>query len=193
LFTGSHLLNVQKPASKWCIVERFIRTIVERSCSVPQEQGREFALITQSGSETKQQLGFPNTQCRTTVWLLYEQILPIYIYILKFCWYDTSGTLSYQPIKFLQADALVELNITHQAIELESCSNPKRCGKSFSLHLKKLESFGFHFFVSDIVSWVGFRPFWLRSPGPKAKKQNLGKIFLYPNSGFFFQISFFWS
>jgi len=101
LFTGSHLLNVQKPASKWYIVEQFIRMIVQRSCSVPQEQGREFALITQSGSETKQQLGFPNTQCRTTVWWLYEQILPIYTYIyieILLIWYIRNIVISAHKI-----------------------------------------------------------------------------------------------
>jgi len=35
--------------------------------------------INQSGSETKQKLGFPNAPCRATVQHFYEQILPIHI------------------------------------------------------------------------------------------------------------------
>jgi len=36
--------------------------------------------------------------------------------------------------------------------------------------LEKLEGFGFRFFfVDDVISWVGFRPFWLRLPGPECQ------------------------
>jgi len=40
----------------------------------------------------------------------------------------------------------------------------ERCGKSSSLDTK-MQSFGFCFFVGDIMSGVGFRPFWFRLPG----------------------------
>jgi len=43
---------------------------------------------------------------------------------------------------------------------------------SSRLHFLKLESFGFQFFVGDIVSGVGFRPFWPRLPGPGCQAHN---------------------
>jgi len=39
-------------------------------------------------------------------------------------------------------------------------------GRVFSFALKKFKSFGYRFFVGDITSRVGFRPFWLRLPDP---------------------------
>jgi len=41
----------------------------------------------------------------------------------------------------------------------------KWCSKFSGLHRKKMESFGFDFFVGDVISGIGFRPFWLRLPG----------------------------
>jgi len=46
-----------------------------------------------------------------------------------------------------------------QPIALESCSNPQKTWQVFESAMKKNWGFGFHFFVSDIISKVGFWPF----------------------------------
>jgi len=45
--------------------------------------------------------------------------------------------------------------ITLQPIGLESCSNPLKMQKVFQVQFKKLESFGFCFFVGEIIMGVG--------------------------------------
>ena len=50
---------------------------------------------------------------------------------------------------------------------LESCSNPQRLGKSLSLHWKKIIGYGFHVFVSDVITKVDLWSFWIRLAGPE--------------------------
>jgi len=45
---------------------------------------------------------------------------------------------------------------------------PSKDAATFLDCIKKLESFRFGFYVGDIISVVGFRPFWPRLPGPGA-------------------------
>ena len=58
-------------------------------------------------------------------------------------------------------------------------------GKSSRLHWKKIEVLDFRFFVGDVISEVGFRPFWLRLPG--CEQQPLERIF---NSSFYWKLSY---
>jgi len=52
-------------------------------------------------------------------------------------------------------------SITHQAIVLESCSNPQKSRQVFESAMTK----NCGFYVSDIISEVGFWPHWLVLPG----------------------------
>jgi len=47
---------------------------------------------------------------------------------------------------------------TCQPLELESCSSPLKCGKS-SCFNKKWEVLGLGFFVSDVITVIGFGAF----------------------------------
>ena len=45
-----------------------------------------------------------------------------------------------------------------QPIALESSSNPQKTRQVFESAMKKIFGFGFQFFVSDVISEVGFWP-----------------------------------
>jgi len=48
----------------------------------------------------------------------------------------------------------------------KAVQNMKQCASLLGCKKNKLESFGLHFFVGDVICWVGFRSFWLRLPYP---------------------------
>jgi len=57
-------------------------------------------------------------------------------------------------------------SVTYQVVVLKSYSNLKRCGKSSRLDCneKNWKVLDLGLFVGDVISGVGFRPFWLRLP-----------------------------
>jgi len=59
--------------------------------------------------------------------------------------------------------------ITRQPIELESCSNPLKMHEDLNFRLQKLGSFGFKFFVGNVINGVvlGFLGPCLSVPGPR--------------------------
>ena len=52
---------------------------------------------------------------------------------------------------------------------LESCSNPQKTWQVFQCALKENLVLRFGFLVSDLISGIGFWPFWLRLPAPGPK------------------------
>jgi len=82
-------------------------------------------------------------QCSLTPWLLvYEHIVP-------------GNQAKINDISVVLPPA--------KQIALESCSNPEKTQQVLKPATKK--NFGFGFFVRDIISEVGFWPFWLILPG----------------------------
>ena len=58
-------------------------------------------------------------------------------------------------------------SITRHTIALEGLFKPtKNTAGLLDCIEKILKSFGFCFFVGDVINEIGFRPFWLRLPGP---------------------------
>jgi len=55
-------------------------------------------------------------------------------------------------------------SVTPLLIALESYSNPRNIWQVFKPTIKK-EFFGLGFIMSDVISGIGFWPFWLRLPG----------------------------
>ena len=61
------------------------------------------------------------------------------------------------------------MRISPSTIVLESCSNPQKTWQVFASGMKKFFGCGFVFFVSDIIKWSSFTPFWPTSSGPRPK------------------------
>jgi len=52
-----------------------------------------------------------------------------------------------------------QLHIAPQLIALESCSNPQKTRQVFESAIKKFLVLGYSFFMSGIISSIGFWPF----------------------------------